>query len=130
MGAAAKAIGVDVIVSFGIRPHGSTCTDRLCTPMLRWCQVPSKSTFKNAIDFVPFAPVRQNSTIGTEHLQVDLHTTLIADLAALTQVWQEIGDVVPRMSVQTSAQSLLIQEMRNETNRTTKHEETVQDTHS
>jgi hypothetical protein len=33
------------------------------------------------------------------------------------------------MSVQTSTQSLLIQEMGNETNAATKHEQTIEDTH-
>lgn len=45
------------------------------------------------------------------------------------QLREQVGDVVPWVSVQTSAQSLLVQEVGNKTNGTAKHEQTVQHTH-
>jgi hypothetical protein len=40
-----------------------------------------------------------------------------------------VGTYIPRMSVKTSAQSLLIQEMGDKTNAATKHEQAVENTH-
>jgi hypothetical protein len=46
----------------------------------------------------------------------------------LAELWEEVGDVVPRMPVQASAQSLLVEIMRNETDRAAQHEQAVEDT--
>lgn len=43
---------------------------------------------------------------------------------------QQVGDVVPRVSVQTSAESLLVEVVGNETDAASKDEQTVQDTHA
>lgn len=61
-------------------------------------------------------------------LDIDLNTALVAR-STTTQLREQVGDVVPWVSVQTSAQSLLVQEVGNETDGTTKHEQTVQHTH-
>lgn len=58
----------------------------------------------------------------------DLHTALVT-WRTLAQLWEQVGDVVPWMSVQTSAQSLLVEVMGNETDRTTEDKKTVEDTH-
>jgi hypothetical protein len=55
--------------------------------------------------------------------------TALVTGSTLAKLGEEVGDVIPRMPVQTSAESLLIEEVGNETDRTTEHEETVQDTH-
>lgn len=61
-------------------------------------------------------------------LHLNLHTTLATRRTAL-EGGQEVGDVVPRMSVQTSAQSLLVEVMGNETDGATQDEQTVEHTH-
>ena len=64
-------------------------------------------------------------------LQTNLHTTLVArcTLAPSSQVREEVSDIIPRMPIQSSAQSLLVQMMRNQTDATAKHEKTVEHTH-
>lgn len=62
------------------------------------------------------------------NLQGNLNTTLSTWRAAL-QGRQEVGDVVPRMPVETSPQPLLVEEVGNQTDRTAEHEQTVEDTH-
>jgi hypothetical protein len=63
------------------------------------------------------------------NLQANLDTTLSTWCATLLQGGQEVGDVVPGMPVETSPQPLLVEEMGNQTDRATKHEETIEDTH-
>jgi hypothetical protein len=65
----------------------------------------------------------------TQQLQGNLNTTL-ARRTALLQGGEEVGDVVPGMPVQTSPEPLLVEEMSNETNAATEHEETIEDTHA
>lgn len=62
------------------------------------------------------------------NLESDLHPTLVSRRITL-EVREEVSDIVPRVSVQTSPQSLLIEIMRNQTNRTPENEEAVKDTH-
>ena len=71
---------------------------------------------------------KQTST-DSRLLDIDLHTAFLARRAASRQLRKQVGDVVPRMPVQTSAQSLLVQEMGNETDRATEYEQTVEHTH-
>ena len=61
-------------------------------------------------------------------LQIDLNTTFTTG-CTLGKAGQQVGDVVPRMPVQTGAQSLLVQEMGNQTDAATQDEESVEDTH-
>ncbi|KAI6762874.1 hypothetical protein HG530_008854 [Fusarium avenaceum] len=49
--------------------------------------------------------------------------------SSLPKVGEEVGDVIPRMTVETSAQTLLVEEMGNKTNASAENEETVEDTH-
>ena len=63
------------------------------------------------------------------NLQGDFNTTLSTWCTTLLQGRQEVGDVVPRMPVETSPQPLLVEEMGNQTDRATEHEQTVEDTH-
>jgi hypothetical protein len=63
------------------------------------------------------------------NLQANLNTTFSTWRTALLEGGQEVGDVVPRMPVETSPQPLLVEEMGNQTDRTAEHEQTVQDTH-
>jgi hypothetical protein len=65
----------------------------------------------------------------TLNLHLHLDTTLRSRRAALLQRGEEIGDVVPRMPVQTSPEPLLVEIMGNQTDGTTKHEQTIEDTH-
>ena len=62
-------------------------------------------------------------------LNLDLNTTLSARGSGLLEAGEEVGDIIPRMTVETSAESLLVEVMGNKTNGTTKNEETVEDTH-
>lgn len=62
-------------------------------------------------------------------LQSNLNTALGTWRTTSLQRGQEVGDVVPGMPVKTSAQSLLVKEMGNETNTSAEDEETVEDTH-
>lgn len=48
---------------------------------------------------------------------------------ALTHLRKEVGDIIPRMPVQPSPETLLIQEMRNQTNTPTEYEQSVEDAH-
>lgn len=61
-------------------------------------------------------------------LHLDLDSALSAG-PALTEVGEEVGDIVPRMTVETGAQSLLVEVVGNETDAATQDEETVEDTH-
>lgn len=65
---------------------------------------------------------------GQQRSQLDLDTTL-GTRSTLREGGKQVGDVVPWVTVQTSAQSLLVQVVGNETNATAQHEQTVQDTH-
>lgn len=69
-----------------------------------------------------FTDVTEKST----QLDVDLNT---AFRATLLKGGEQVRNVVPRMSVQASAQSLLVEVVRNQTDATAEHEQTVQDTH-
>lgn len=62
-------------------------------------------------------------------LQRNFNTALGTWRTTSLQRGQEVGDVVPGMSVKTSAQPLLVEEMGNETDTSAKDEETVKDTH-
>lgn len=62
------------------------------------------------------------------HLHLDLHSALATGLA-LVEVGQQVGDVIPRVTVQTGAQSLLVEEVGNETNASAEDEQTVENTH-
>lgn len=59
--------------------------------------------------------------------QVDLNAALGT---TLLQGGEEVGDVVPGVAVQTSAQALLVEVVGNQTDGTTQHEQTVEDTHA
>jgi len=61
-------------------------------------------------------------------LHVNLNTRLSARVTR-RQLRKHVGDVVPRVTVETSAQSLLVEEVGNQTNRSSKHEQTVEHTH-
>lgn len=61
-------------------------------------------------------------------LHANLDTTLSTRCAALAELGEEVGNIIPRMPVQSSAQSLLIQVMRNQTDRSSENEETVENT--
>lgn len=58
-------------------------------------------------------------------LQIDLHTALGT---TLLQSRQQIRDVVPRVTVQTGAQSLLVEVVRDQPDAAAEHEQSVQDT--
>jgi hypothetical protein len=62
-------------------------------------------------------------------LQANLNTALGTWCATSLQGRQEVGDVVPRMPVETSAEPLLVKEMGNQTDTSAENEETVEDTH-
>jgi hypothetical protein len=62
-------------------------------------------------------------------LQANFNTTLGTWRTTSLQRGQEVGDVVPGMPVETSAQPLLVKEMGNETDASAKNEETIEDTH-
>lgn len=61
-----------------------------------------------------------------ERLNVNLNTTLGT---TLLQSGEQVGDIIPRVSVETSAQSLLVEVVSNETNAAAKDEETVENSH-
>lgn len=63
-----------------------------------------------------------------KRLNVDFDTALRA-WNTLLDGREQIGDVVPRVAVQTGTQSLLVQVVGNETNATAEHKQTVQHTH-
>jgi len=62
------------------------------------------------------------------HSHLYLDTALVTRLV-LVEGWEEVGDVVPGVAVEASAQSLLVEEMGNQTNGATEHEQTVEHTH-
>lgn len=62
-------------------------------------------------------------------LHLHLNTSLGSRCTAL-QRGEEVGDVIPRMPVETSPQPLLVEEVSNQTDRATEHEETVEHTHA
>ena len=59
----------------------------------------------------------------------DLDTGGLAGGGALAELGEEVGDVVPGVAVETSAESLLVEEVGNQTNGATKDEKTVEHTH-
>lgn len=61
-----------------------------------------------------------------KRLDVDLDT---AFRSTLLQGREQVGDIVPRVSVKTGTQALLIEVVGNQTDTATQDEETVKDTH-
>ncbi len=61
-------------------------------------------------------------------LQADLNSAL-SPRSALVKGGEEVSDIIPRMSVETSAKSLLVEEVGNKTDAATKDEETIEYTH-
>ena len=59
----------------------------------------------------------------------NLDTRGLAGCGALGHLGEEVGDVVPRVAVETGAQSLLVEEVGNQTDGATKDEQTVEHTH-
>jgi hypothetical protein len=59
----------------------------------------------------------------------DLDTRGLARGVALGHLGEEVGDVVPGVTVETGAQSLLVEEVGNQTDGATKDEQTVEHTH-
>lgn len=60
-------------------------------------------------------------------LDADLDTSFVA--SSLLERGQKVSDVIPRMAVQTGAQSLLVKEVGDQTNGATQDEEAVEDAH-
>jgi hypothetical protein len=71
----------------------------------------------------------ERNILAHPSFDVNLDTTLVTHWATLAELRKQVSDVIPRVTVQTSAQTLLVKEMRNETNRSAKNEETVENTH-
>lgn len=66
------------------------------------------------------------------HISFSCHANLYTSLFARTtlgKLREQVSDIIPRMSVQTSTQSLLIEEVGNQTDRATQNKETVENTH-
>jgi hypothetical protein len=61
-------------------------------------------------------------------LHVNLNTRL-RPWVPRRQLRKHVRNVIPRVTVQSSPQSLLVQEMGNQTDRSSEHEQTVKDTH-
>lgn len=59
----------------------------------------------------------------------DLDTRGLAGCGTLGHLGEEVGDVVPGVAVEAGAQSLLVEEVGNQTNGATKDEQTVEHTH-
>ena len=84
----------------------------------------------------PFARLKRNPTMiypflfPVQKLHLHLNTSLSSRCAALGKGGEEVGDVIPRMPVKTGPQPLLVEEVSNQTNRTTEHEKTVEHTHA
>lgn len=78
---------------------------------------------------IPWVAVKTRKDIKEEAklLKVDFDTTLST---TLLQGRQKVGNVIPRMSVQTSTETLLVEVVGNQTNAAAQNEETVKDTHS
>lgn len=62
-------------------------------------------------------------------LHLHLHSALGAWCAAAAELRKDVGNVVPRVTVQTSAKSLLVEVVGNKTDGTAENEQTVEDTH-
>lgn len=63
-------------------------------------------------------------------LHLHLNTALGAWRTRLLEGRKKVGDIIPRMAVEASAQSLLIEVVGNKTNAATKNKETVEHTHA
>jgi len=61
-------------------------------------------------------------------LHVNLNTRL-GTRVTRCQLGKHVRNVIPRVTVQTSPQSLLVEEVGNQTNGTTEHEQTIENTH-
>jgi hypothetical protein len=64
----------------------------------------------------------------TNALNADLDTAL-RTRSTLGHVGEQVGNVVPWVTVQASAESLLVEVVGNKTNATSEHEKSVEDTH-
>ena len=64
-----------------------------------------------------------------DRVGVDLDTSSLAGRGTLAELGEEVGDIVPRVTVETSAKSLLVEEVGNQTDGATKDEQTVEHTH-
>mmetsp|Transcript_75013 Transcript_75013/g.117377 ORF Transcript_75013/g.117377 Transcript_75013/m.117377 type:complete len:152 (-) Transcript_75013:2906-3361(-) len=73
-------------------------------------------------------PLRNNGRNNKNGLARELHAQVITKLHSLSLICSNVGDIIPRMSVQRLLQALLIQVMPDETSRARQHEETIQAT--
>lgn len=88
-------------------------------------------TIPSQIHSIPTAAIKDFRTLLLFPLGFKLHLDLHSALSspAFAKVGQQVGDIIPRMTVQTSAQSLLVEVVGNETNASSQDKQTVQDTH-
>src|SRR3954452_19718841 len=87
------------------------------------------ATFRFPLSALLSTPSQIITKLVNCSLHSNLHSALIT-WCTLGQVWQQVRDIIPRMPVQTGTQSLLIQEVCNQTDTAAKHEQTVEDTHA
>lgn len=62
-------------------------------------------------------------------LQGHFYSAFVAWSALSSEVRQEVGDVIPGMSIQTSSQTLLVEVMSDQADAPSQNKETVEDTH-
>lgn len=62
------------------------------------------------------------------NLKSNLHSALVSGGVSL-EVGEQVGNVIPRMPVETGPESLLVKVMGNQTNGTSEDKETVKHTH-
>ena len=103
----------------------------IATTALRYSRRPASTTLKTPIWAYPQATRTGHGLVFSSipSLQANLNTALGTWRATSLQGGQEVGDVIPRMPVQASAQPLLVEEVSNQTDTSAKDEETVEDTH-
>lgn len=81
-----------------------------------------KQTYRNCIMHSFF------TTSSTHSLEVDLDTAL-GTRRTTAQLGEQVGDVVPWVAVEAGPQTLLVEEMGNETDGAAEDKETVEHTH-
>ena len=80
----------------------------------------------------PYKKHCMNAEMSNLHLNllgINLDTTVLPWCRPRAKLGQQVGDVVPWMPVEASAQPLLVEEVGNQTDAAAEHEQTVEHTH-
>ena len=125
--------GTLLVTYFCLKVHllycSRTIATAMCSPHTISVNLPVYSIMIcNTVFSTQYRRRRRSLNTCRSLLDIDLNTAFLTRVTTLAQLWEQVGDVVPWMPVEASAQSLLIEVMRNETDAAAEHEQAVEHT--